>query len=119
MAIQVVNMKTHIKTPYDIYIGRGSALGNPYRLSDYSREESIKMYDTELSLCLATKADTLNMQFQVIKALLNAIWWMERWEGTCNLVCYCAPLKCHGDIIKKIVEAIPTKRPTEGRPHNQ
>lgn len=113
MAIQVVNKHTHTPTPYDIYIGRGSALGNPYPLPKYSRDESIKMYDTELSLCLATKDNTLNLNYQGVIQLLNLIWWYNHMEGQCNLVCYCAPLKCHGDIIKKIVEAIPTKRPTD------
>ena len=109
MAIVVVNKHTHTPTELDVYIGRGSPLGNPYKLSDYSREVSISLYAVEISQCISTKANTKNLNYQGVKDLLNRIWWMNRYEGQCNLVCYCAPLACHGDVIKGILDAIDIK----------
>jgi len=104
--ITVVNKHTHTPTKYDIYIGRGSALGNPYKLSDYSREVSISLYAVELSRCISSKADTQHLNYQAVKDLLNRIWWINRYEGAVNLVCYCAPKACHGDVIKGILDSI-------------
>jgi hypothetical protein len=52
--IHVVNKSTHAPTNYDIYIGRGSALGNPYTSKDLTKtkaefqcgnkEEALKNY---------------------------------------------------------------------------
>ncbi len=106
--ITVVNKKTHIPTENDVYIGRGSVLGNPYtsipdiKLTKASfkcetREESINKF-YEYILEKITNKDTL------VCAELNRIWKLVKNGVFVNLVCYCTPQLCHGNIIKKIIE---------------
>jgi len=104
--ITVVNKHTHKPTKLDIYIGRGSPLGNPYPLPRYTREESIALYSVELSRCISSKTNTQHLNYTAVKDMLNKIWWINRYEGAVNLVCYCAPLACHGDVIKGILDQL-------------
>jgi len=74
------------KDPHDIYIGRGSKWGNPYRIGiDGNREDVIKMYENYL----LGYTDLMNSLEDLKDKILG---------------CYCAPLACHGDILKKYVE---------------
>lgn len=60
-----------------VYIGRGSPWGNPFKIGpDGSREEVIAKFECET-------LPTLDL---------------EPLRGK-DLVCYCAPLSCHGDIL--------------------
>lgn len=83
--------KHHRNAPADaVYIGRGSIWGNPYTHRQgtkalyivATREEAIRAYES--SLTEASKA--------YIKAHLRGR----------NLVCFCAPLPCHGDVLLRI-----------------
>lgn len=79
----VVNLR---KEPYDVYIGRGSAYGNPFRIGpDGTRDEVIVKYRTWL-----TAQPRLILQAQ------------HELPGK-RLGCYCKPLACHGDVL---VEAV-------------
>lgn len=71
---------------YDVYIGRGSKWGNPFKIGrDGTRADVIRKYEdyilgrTDLLACL------------------------EELRGK-RLGCFCAPLACHGDILKKLLE---------------
>lgn len=69
----------------DIYIGRGSPWGNPYKMkngSDGERERVIELY-------AQYTIPTLD-----IEPLLKAK----------RLGCYCKPKSCHGDILKDRIE---------------
>ena len=102
--IQVVNKYKHKATPNDFYIGRGSPLGNPFtHLSGQTkaehkvatREEAIEKYVPWLEkarLNDVVVATTLDKVFE--KAL----------AGDVNLVCFCKPQACHGDVIKKLLD---------------
>lgn len=79
----IVNVKN---SDYDIYIGRGSKWGNPFRIGrDGNRQEVIDKYAgyirnyTELLGCLSEL------------------------EGKV-LGCHCSPLPCHGDILIKLIK---------------
>jgi len=81
--IKVVHCK---KEPYDVYIGRGSKWGNPFvigkdgdRLEVMDKYEMYIMYNDDLIFALP---ELVGM----------------------TLGCYCAPLPCHGDILKIMVE---------------
>lgn len=84
------------------YIGRGSPLGNLYKLKPYGpyeRDESISLYDAWLQGKITTNdpavIDELNRLADI--ALVQPL----------NLVCFCAPKACHGDVIKRVIcEAI-------------
>jgi hypothetical protein len=102
--ISVVNKYKHTPTPNDTYIGRGSPFGNPYSHlpSTYvcfrvdSRNEAVEKYKGwfESSLCDRSFMEKLNELAK--KSISEDI----------NLVCFCAPLRCHGDIVKAKIEEL-------------
>jgi hypothetical protein len=110
--IEVVNKKTHTPSPNDIYIGRGSALGNPYTSMNLantkaefqceSREESIALYKAWLTKKLADKDP-------VVRKAMNEIY-SKALTQPVNLVCFCKPLSCHGDVILELVQEALDKR---------
>lgn len=92
----VVNIKTE---PCDVYIGRNKKtgkfgpgdptgegyFGNPYSMQHNCRENAIKMYRTYFALKI------VDPEF---KSKIESL------RGK-SLGCYCAPLPCHGDVIKE------------------
>lgn len=95
--ITVVNKKRHVPTVNDVYVGRGSPLGNPYPITfSATREEVIERFRQYLSRELA-EGDV------EIREEMNRIWKAAK-VGDVNLVCFCAPHDCHADIIKKLIE---------------
>lgn len=83
------------KEKYDVYIGRPSKFGNPYShkegtIAEFkvdNREESIRMYEQYL----------LNNN-----ELFNSLHELKYK----TLGCWCKPLSCHGDILKKYVDKL-------------
>lgn len=72
-----------------VYIGRGSPFGNPYLIGEslfgtLSREEAVDLYEDDV------KDDEEFQQF--IKKHLRGQ----------DLLCFCKPKRCHGDILLKI-----------------
>ncbi len=83
----VVNRR---REAFDVYIGRGSPLGNPYRIGpDGERDEVIRKYAYDFPLRFRTEPD-----FR--EAVLSC-------EGK-RLGCYCKPEACHGDVIARFLE---------------
>lgn len=83
---EVVNVHTHDVTVDDVYIGRPSKWGNPFSIGkDGTRDEVIKKYKD---------------YFLSNKELLADI---EELRGK-NLVCYCKPQACHGDVLKAALD---------------
>lgn len=78
---------------YDVYIGRGSLFGNPFRVViDGTREEVIALYRTWFMQRLAQP------KFEQA---------VERLRGK-RLGCFCKPLACHGDVIVEYLETFQT-----------
>lgn len=74
----------------DVYIGRPSKWGNPYKIGvDGTREEVIAKYREWLH---QPKQAEL---FAAIKTELKGK----------RLACYCTPLPCHGDVLAEIADA--------------
>lgn len=84
---------------YDIYIGRGGSgdkhilntepfekgwLGNPFTLSEYSREKSIKKFKNAFVKKLKNDKEFR----QAVKKIKGK-----------TLGCFCKPKSCHGDVI--------------------
>ena len=86
---KVVNIK---KEEYDVYIGRGSPFGNPYRIGvDGTRDEVIEKYKkyfySRLECDIVFKC--------MVQELRNKV-----------LGCHCKLKNCHCDIIKEYVEKL-------------
>ena len=75
------------REPYDVYIGRPSKWGNPFKIGvDGTREEVIEKY----------------RNYIMDSSLLEDI---QELKGK-TLGCYCKPAACHGDILAELVEEI-------------
>lgn len=102
--ITIVNKYKHTSTENDIYIGRGSVLGNPFTsikdkltLAEFicdSREESVESFRKYIEEKISSKDKKICYE-------LNRIYKMDK----VNLVCFCKPKSCHGDIIKELIDA--------------
>jgi hypothetical protein len=80
----VVNCR---KDPYDVYIGRPSKFGNPFRVRiDGTREQVIKMYE-----------EWVRSQPELISIIKTEL------RGK-TLGCFCFPMPCHGDVLAKIAD---------------
>lgn len=69
---------------YDCYIGRPSKWGNPFPLTQWTRNEAIRMYK-----------EWFNDRPELIEAAKKEL------KGKI-LGCWCAPEACHGDILSEI-----------------
>lgn len=85
--------------PY-FYIGRPEALGNPFKIGeDGTREVVIARYKTWLIGQYAS--DDIPIRTAIDRLVKLHL------EGkSITLVCWCAPAKCHGDVIKEFVEEL-------------
>jgi len=110
--IEIVNKHHHEPTRHDVYIGRGSPLGNQWthmkgqtkaKYTCANREESIALYRVWLAEKIAKKDCTVCDE-------LNKIFRMAA-RGTVYLVCYCVPLSCHGEVIKELIQNKLTTHP--------
>lgn len=93
--ITVVHNK---KEPSSIYIGRPSALGNPFVYDKSTpRGSTIPAYRQWLFQKLIVEKDIhVVKEFNRLLALAQ--------EGDLMLGCWCAPHPCHGDVIKSALE---------------
>ncbi len=98
--INVVNKYKHPPTENDVYIGRGSVLGNPFTAitdratkAEFISENPIEDFEKYLYEKIAQKDKAICNE-------LNRLYQMEE----INLICFCKPKTCHGDIIKKIID---------------
>jgi len=83
----IVGSVVHCKRePFDIYIGRPSKWGNPFKIGkDGNREEVIELYRNYI---IATPHLLLSLP-----ELRGKI-----------LGCWCAPKACHGDVLIELLE---------------
>ena len=87
MTIEIVNIKD---STYDIYIGRGSIYGNPYKIGiDGNRDEVCNKHLSYIKNNLSTG----RFKYKDLKLLDNK-----------RLGCYCAPNRCHGDNYKMLLD---------------
>ena len=83
-----------------IYIGRGSPLGNPFKLKPwgpYERGETLELYRGWLLHEACTN--------ERVKRALNDIWQRAKRGERVRLMCFCKPAACHGDVIAEVVRA--------------
>ena len=84
---RVLNKYKDPPTENCVYIGRPSKWGNPYNVQQYGREGAIRRYKEYLDE---------NPQFKKIAK--------TQLRGK-DLMCFCAPQACHGDILLRIANS--------------
>lgn len=96
--ITIINKRNSKNTEDEVYIGRPSIAGNPFQITkEHSRDDVIKQY-----------REWLPINFRTSKKLQEFIIACQQRHLSgehIKLVCYCAPLPCHGDVIKEFIEA--------------
>lgn len=101
--VHVVNKHTHKPEDCDVYIGRPSPLGNPFNLRPdiddpkVRRDEACDRFENGIGAHLNSTDGAAARDY------LNHIRSVYLQHGKVNLVCYCAPRRCHGDTIKKLL----------------
>ncbi len=99
--ITVVNKYKHTPTDNDVYIGRGSVLGNPFTSITDRNTKAVFISDNPIEDFEKYLIEKIAEKDKKICDELNRIYKMD----TVNLVCFCEPKPCHGDIIKRVVES--------------
>jgi hypothetical protein len=96
--IYIVNLKvTKPSQPYDAKIDRSSPLGNLFHMSDESqRDEVCDKYDVWLKQMIEHR----NM---AVCNELNRLYNLYKKHKGLRLFCWCAPKRCHGLSIQKVL----------------
>jgi len=90
--MRIVNL---YKEKYNVFIGRGSIFGNPFKIQVVgSRKKSISLYENYVRKQIAGVISGDN-SIKLPKAIYDL-------PEDAILGCYCKPKACHGDIIIKI-----------------
>jgi len=98
MTIRIVNKYKGIPEGANVYCGRGSPLGNPYRMKGPSdRDRACDAYERYFYRSVEVVGDK-GMVNQLNKIAELAA------KGDVNLVCFCAPKRCHCETIKRYVD---------------
>ena len=90
------------------YVGRPSILGNPFVVGkDGSRKVVVEKYRQKLGAIVkaAFSGHLTDESDRAIWTELTILLSKSKVEDV-NLVCYCAPLPCHSDVIKRAIEWI-------------
>ena len=81
--------------PGQAYVGRPSPLGNPFKLGrDGSRAEVIASYRSWLWAQLQEPGSAQRQELERLLAQAQAQ------AGPLELLCWCAPLACHAEVIR-------------------
>jgi hypothetical protein len=98
--ITISNRHTDRPQPGDCYIGRPSPLGNPFVLGrDGDRTVVIARYRTWLQEQLAVgPANPAHTELHRLLVVAQ--------RHSLRLVCWCAPLPCHGDVIAELLREL-------------
>lgn len=94
-SIEVVNI--YIEKA-DIYCGRGSALGNPFKMdSEADRDIVCAQYENYFKQKVVIERNqSMLRQINQIRNTLHV-------KGSVKLGCFCAPKKCHCETIKNYI----------------
>lgn len=77
-----------------MYVGRPSPLGNPFVIGkDGNRAQVVAKYREWLGA--KSKEPAIAKELSKLKQLAK--------QGSLELVCWCAPLACHADVIKEFL----------------
>ena len=86
--------KHHKNAPKNaVYIGRGSIWGNPYTHLDSKHPDTIKV---------SSREEAVKAFEAMVREDANIIQYIRTHLKGKDLVCFCAPKACHGDILLQI-----------------
>ena len=95
--------------PSGAYVGRdgwgrrGSPLGNPYTVAKLGRAGAVAAYEHRFADAIAAGRVVHPDIFDELDRLRA----LHRERGDLTLTCWCAPKRCHAEIIKRWLEANP------------
>jgi hypothetical protein len=89
---EVVNMNA---ARYDVYIGRPSKWGNPFS----HQEDTLAEFRVKTRKEAVAKYEKYLLENKELMESLHEL------KGKV-LGCYCKPLRCHGDVLKKYVDKL-------------
>ena len=104
--IQVVNKRQlhHLHGGKNVYIGRGnrhmkgSPLGNPFKMKcETDRDYVVEQYDAWLTNEMKNQDSPARKE---LYRLVQIAQQNDSQRQPMNLICWCAPKRCHGDIVK-------------------
>jgi hypothetical protein len=85
------------------FIGRPSPLENPYKITkSRSRRTAIVMYAQYITDAIMNEGFASEDHEEIISEL-NRLFKILINNQKLDLICYCSPLECHGDIIKQLL----------------
>lgn len=88
MAEQTTVINKRMGAPYDVYIGRPSDFGNPFRIGrDGKRDEVIAKY----AEWIWSKPGLVERAKTELRGKV--------------LACWCKPARCHGDVLAEVADA--------------
>jgi len=85
------------------YIGRPSALGNPFKVDRYTRDEAVEMYRQWL------RNEWKRGEASPARHELLRLAKLYKHRGRLKLVCSCAPQRCHGEVVAEAITGILAK----------
>ena len=90
--MKILNKHFLSKIPANaVYIGRGSKWGNPFVIGVHG-----------------TRTEVIDKYREYIKNKPELLSCLPELVGK-DVVCYCTPLPCHGEVLLELVEALPKK----------
>jgi len=104
--IRVVNKREHTPSPHDVYIGRPSVLGNIYSHRTGTLASIIVKNRAEAVARYAKWLDANYESDDKVRREIDRLVQMYKDGKHINLVCWCTPFQCHGDVIKRKVEKL-------------
>ena len=96
ITLKLCNRKYDATKPY-YYIGRPSPLGNPFSMVTKSIAERNRVCDEYESYFESAKAYHVELMANLLNLAIE--------HGILQLICYCAPDRCHGDTVIEHLKA--------------
>ena len=94
--MRVLNKRTDEIPPNAVYVGRPGKWGNPYRIgAPYPGDDTIEM----------SREVTIDLYKAYINFHSHLIEEAKKELKCKDLVCWCAPLPCHADVLLKIANS--------------
>ena len=111
MTIKICNNHFHQETDKDIYIARPSIFGNPWSHMDSNYPDAIKTETRKEAVYNYIQYFLQQYKNNVeFKEVVDSLVELHKQKQDINLVCYCSPNLCHGDVIKQFIEWKATKQ---------